>query len=169
MTVLTAGSLEITVNNELNVREFDAPHQHGLSHCMAAVDFVVEFADHYLFIEVKDPQQNPDTSVSDAIRYHEQLRRGEVIEDLKYKYRDSLLYEWADGRADKPVYFYVLIALNFLSEAGLLNSKNALERALPLAGPGSSPWARPIVSGCGVFNIASWNRTFPDYPVRRLS
>ena len=135
---------------------------------MAAVDFVVEFADRYLFIEVKDPQQSPITPVSDAVRYHEQLRSGEIIEDLKYKYRDSFLYEWADGRADKPVYFYVLIALNLLGEAGLLNRKQALERALPLLGPGSTPWTRPIVGGCGIFNIASWNRTFPDYPARRL-
>ena len=168
MTVLIEGNLEITISNELNVRKFDDPIQHTLRHCMAAVDFVVEFADHYLFIEVKDPQQNPDTSVTDAIRYHERLRSGEIDEELKYKYRDSFLYEWADGRADKPVYFYVLIALNLLSDAGLLNRKQALERALPLLGPDSSQWTRPIVEGCAVFNIASWNRTFPDYPVRRL-
>ena len=167
MTVLTEGNLEITIANELSVRKFDDPAQHRLS-CMAAVDFVVEFADRYLFIEVKDPQPNPDTRVSDAIRYHERLRSGEIDGELKYKYRDSFLYEWADGRADKPVYFYVLIALDFLRDAGLLNRKQALEAVLPLLGPGSTEWTRPIVNGCGVFNIASWNRTFPDYPVRRL-
>ena len=168
MTVLTEGNLEITISNELNVRKFDDPTQHGLSHCMSAVDFVVEFADHYLFIEVKDPQQNPNTPVSDAIRYHEQLRSGEIEQELKYKYRDSFLYELADGRADKPVYFYVLIGLNLLSDAGLLNRKQALERVLPLLGPDSAEWTKPIVDGCAVFNVDSWNRTFPNYPVRRL-
>ena len=169
MAVLTEGSLEITIRNEINARRFDDPTQHRLSHCMSAVDFVVEFDDHYLFIEVKDPQQNPDTPVSDAIRYHERLSSGLIDEELKTKYRDSLLYEWADGRADKPIYFYVIIALNFLSDAGLLNRKQALERILPLLGPNSSEWPRPIVDGCGVFNLATWNRTFPDLEVRRLS
>ena len=41
------------------------------------------------------------------------------------------------------------------------------QQALPVGRP--SNWVRPIVSDCGVFNVASWNRTFPHYPVRRLS
>jgi hypothetical protein len=46
--------------------------------------------------------------------------------------------------------------------------KEQLERKLPLHGPPSHPWPRPIVASCGVFNMRSWNERFPDYPVKRL-
>ena len=38
-----------------------------------------------------------------------------IDEDLKYKYRDSFLYEWAAGRVDKPVDYLILIALDSLT------------------------------------------------------
>ena len=99
---------------------------------------------------------------------------GELDEDLKYKYRDSFLYEWAlkqirqIDQAAKPIDYLVLIALDTLDAPSLLNRKEELERKLPLLGPRSGPWPRPIVNSCGVFNIASWNRRFPTYPAARL-
>ena len=57
MTVLTESDLQITINdNVVNARRFDDRPNHGLSHCMSAVDFIVELAESYLFIEIKDPQ-----------------------------------------------------------------------------------------------------------------
>ena len=50
----------------------------------------------------------------------------------------------------------------------LLTRKEALERSLPLRGPAGQPWPRGIVRACGVFNLESWNRTLPDYPVNRV-
>lgn len=75
-------------------------------------------------------------------------------------------------RADKPVHYLVLIALDTLDDAQLANRRAALERDLPSRGPqgpGRRPWVRPIVSFCGVFNISSWNRNFPKYRVRRAA
>ena len=161
MTVLREGNLQITINNAVDVRKFDDA-DHGLSHCMKAVDFVVEFSDHYLFIELKDPPPEAHGE------YTQRFQSGNLHEDLKYKYRDSFLYEWAAGRADKPIDYLVLVALDALDGSHLLTGQEALGRKLPVLGPGSRPWPRPIVRGCGVFNIASWNRHFPNYPVRRL-
>ena len=56
MTVLREGDLQITINDAIEARKFDDEASHGLSHCMKAVDFVVELPDRYLFIEVKDPK-----------------------------------------------------------------------------------------------------------------
>ena len=28
--------------------------------------------------------------------------------------------------------------------------------------------SRPFARGCGVFNVASWNKCFPDHPVTRI-
>ena len=101
MTVLEEGDLQITIGDAINARKFDDAN-HGLNNCMKAVDFIVELLDSYLFIEIKDPQapQTPEQSRNEFLR---RLRSGELDEDLKYKYRDSFLYEWASGRANKPV------------------------------------------------------------------
>ena len=71
MTVLAEGNLQITINNAANARKFDGPG-HGLSHCMKAVDFVVEFPDHYLFIEIKDPQ-DPQASLQATAGYYQRF------------------------------------------------------------------------------------------------
>ena len=166
MTILTEGNLQIVINDAVAARKFDDAG-HGLSHCMRAVDFIVELPDHYLFIEFKDPQ-HPDAPAQAAARYSRQFQSGAIDEELKYKYRDSFLYEWASGRADKPIDYLVLIALDDLEDSDLLVGQERLEQKLPLRGPRSAPWLRPLARGCVVANIDFWNRRFPHYPVRRL-
>ena len=167
MTVFREGDLQITINGALNARKFDGD-EHQLSHCMKAVDFIVELPDLYFYIEIKDPQ-HPAAPVEISEKYAQSFKSGEIDEELKYKYRDSLLYEWACGRADKPVYFLVLIALDILTATELQARTHQLNRKLPLDIPNSVSWPRPIVHGCGVFTIESWNETFEMYPVRRIS
>lgn len=164
MTVLTEGNLQLTVDGAAKARKFDDAN-HGLSHCMKAVDFIIELRDRYLFVEFKDPQAL-DVPAEKRDEFIQEFQSGKLDETLKYKYRDSFLYEWAIGRADKPVDYLVLIALDSLTEPLLLRRQRDLERKLPLQGP--RPWPRPIVRVCGVFNIATWNRHFPQYPVERL-
>jgi len=159
MTTLTEGRLQINANGAVNGRKFDDEH-HGLNHCMKAVDFIIEFSDCYWFVEVKNPDA-PEVPNENRKEFMEQFESGKIDSDLTYKYRDSFLYEWASKRADKPVDYYVLIALDALDAALLQSRKEALRRNLPVSGPKSEPWPRPIVRRCGVFNIASWNRHFP--------
>lgn len=161
--ILTEGRLQFTFNNVVDARKFDGS-AHGLSDCMKAVDFIVERDDRYLFIEVKDPQACP----SSIDGYRESFISGQIDEVFKYKYRDSFLYEWASGRADKPIYYLMLIGLDTLTGRHLHTRQRAMEGKLPSARRNIPQWARPIVTGCGVFNIAAWNRRFPDYPVQRL-
>ena len=163
---LTEGDIEIDIPDAVGGGRFDGP-EHGLSRCMKAVDFVMELADRYLFIELKDPQ-HPRATTQSRNKFKERLHRGVLDEDLKYKYRDSFLYEWAAGRADKPIYYFVLVALDTLDEVELLTRTEALARNLPQRGPDDQPWLREIVCACGVFNIESWNRKLPHYPVNRV-
>ena len=160
MTVFTEGSLEITFNNVLNATKFE---EHGFT-AMKVVDFLVELPDRYLFIEFKDPEQSgPNSSVMD---YADEFKSGELDQDLKYKFRDSFLHRWAEGRIDKPAYYYVLVAVRWLSTADLSRRTSALRQSLPIGTPLS--WVRPIAFDCAVFNLGTWNAAFPDYPVRRL-
>jgi hypothetical protein len=135
---------------------------------MKAVDFVIELTDSYLFIEIKDPQ-DPGATKKRQKKFSADLKSGRLNQTLKYKFRDSFLYEWALGRADKPVDYLVLIALDSLTGPDLTNRSDALKRELPLLGPGSIPWVQPFIRSCAVFNIDSWNKRFPQFPVSRLS
>ena len=167
MTTIIEDDLQMSFDDASSCRKFDGD-EHGLSHCMRAVDFVIEFEDRYFFIEIKDPQ-HPRGTPQDRRNFVRRFQSGRLDEELKYKYRDSFLYEWASGRADKPIYYLVLIALDTLTDFDLASKTEGMNQKLPSRGPGSNPWIRPFVSDCAVFNMQSWNRTFPQYPVRRVS
>lgn len=157
----------MTVNGAIAAWKFDDT-SHGLSHCMKAVDFIIELNDCYLYIEFKDPQA-PLASQQVGTSYLESFRKGQIDEDFKYKYRDSYLYEWASGRADKPIDYLVLIALDTLKTPLLRHRRRELERKLPVLGPSGAPWPCPIVRSCAVFNIDAWNRNLPNFPVSRMA
>jgi len=52
--ILQEGTLQFDIDGAIEAFKFDEQDRalatyHGLSHCMKAVDFVVEYNDHYLF------------------------------------------------------------------------------------------------------------------------
>ena len=53
MKTLEEGDLLITLPEGADGRKFDGP-DHGLSHCMKAVDWVFELKDRTYFAELKD-------------------------------------------------------------------------------------------------------------------
>ena len=168
MTTLAEGDLQISLPAGAVGRKFDDGATHGLSYCMKAVDFIVELEDKILFIEFKDPDR-PAAQPKDRDKFLKDFLSGCLDSDLKTKYRDSFLYEWGSGRVTKPIYYLVLIGASSLSEAALLARTDALRRQLPTLGPGDRPWKKPFVAGCGVMNIETWNKFFPQFPVSRLS
>ena len=167
MTVFEEGNLQVTFNGVVGARKFD-DDSHGLNHCMRAVDFIVELTDRYFYVEFKDPQ-HPQAPPGAAEEYRARLMSEQIDEEFKYKFRDSFLFELGLSRADKPIHYLVMIALDTLTGADLIRRQEALERKLPLRGPGEQPWRRPFASSCAVFNLESWNRSLPDYPITRLT
>lgn len=168
MTVLAEDDLQISLPAGVRGRKFDDEAVHGLSHCMKAVDFIVELEERILFVEFKDPD-NPQANPRDRAKFVGKFLSGQLDADLKAKYRDSWLYEWAQGRIEKPVFYLVLIASAALSEAELLQRTDALQRQLPVRGPADQPWKQAFVAGCAVMNMAAWNRVLPQLPVSRGS
>lgn len=168
MTAMVEGDLRIGVPSGASWRKADDPAEHGLTHCMSSVDFIVETTDRLFFVECKDFEY-PTAPSGNRRKDLEKMLSGAIDDTLKVKYRDSFLYEWASGRATKPAYYLVLIALSALSDADLLRRTEALKRRLPVSGPGNRPWPRPFVCGCAVMNIEAWNRKFPEFPVARRS
>ena len=163
---LTEGDVQITFNNAIVCRKFDGGLTHGLSHCMKAVDFIVELHDRYLFVEIKDPL-DPQATRTRTRDFLNRFNSGAIDESLKYKFRDSFLYEWASGRTTKPVDYFVII--DGVSKPLLLRRTEALKRNIPALGPNGKQWSSRFVHRIGVFDIAAWNRKFPDYQIVRLS
>lgn len=168
MIRLEEGDLRVTLPGPGEARKFDDPLQHGLSHCMKAVDFVVEFERSRLFLEIKDPE-HPRAQPSDQGSFVREFQSSQLDGDLVQKYRDSFVYEWACGRLGKPVHYWVLVGIDSLGAPDLLARTDALKSRLP-CGTATESWLRPVVTDCRVFTPGSWNRTLPDgYMVTRLS
>ncbi len=77
------GDLEMDIPDVVRGGKFDGG-RHGLNRCMKAVDFVVELADRYLFIEFKDPQ-HPHATPESRDQFIRRLDAGQLDEDLKYQ------------------------------------------------------------------------------------
>ena len=135
---------------------------------MKAVDFIVELEDRVLFVELKDPD-HPAGQQKNRERFIRRFLSGQIDTDLKTKFRDSFLYEWASGRVSKPIYFLVLIGASTLSDADLLTRTDALKRQIPVMGPNDSPWKKPLVAGCAVMNLSAWNTALPQFPASRIA
>ncbi|MBF0627060.1 MAG: hypothetical protein HQL91_02455 [Magnetococcales bacterium] len=163
MTVLTEGHLQITLPPGVVGRKFDDA-SHGLSHCMQAVDFIIDLPDQIWFVEFRDPEAGTEPNQ----KYIEQFRSGTLDHELKTKLRDSWLYEWACGRTGKPIHFYVVIGASNLKKGDLLTRTDQLKKKIPFPAPKKRGWHQTFIAGCLVMNLATWNQTFPDYPVRRI-
>ena len=168
MTILQERGVRIEFPGALNGRKFDDGATHGLSHCMKAVDFIVELPDQILFVEVKDPPDPASLPPHVKADYVKCLLSGAEDADFYYKYRDSFLYEWAADRTDKPIYYLVLVAFDRLTAADLLARTDALKRKLPVSPAAPADWKRSLVAGCSVFNLSAWNNFFPAYPAQRV-
>ncbi|WP_133510758.1 hypothetical protein [Candidatus Thiosymbion oneisti] len=170
MTTLRERNIEIEIPDALNGRKFD-DRTHGLSHCMKAVDFIVELTDRILFIEIKNPPDTASLPPNAKGDYVEQFLSGGEDAEFYYKCRDSFLYEWAAKRTKKPIYYLILVAFARLTKADLVARTEALKRKLPVvdAVPETAGWQGSFVAGCAVFNLDTWNQAFPTYSARRIS
>lgn len=167
MTSFIEGNLKMTIPDDVQAWRFDGDN-HGLGHCMKAVDFIVALPDRTYFIEIKDPH-DPRSQEKDRNRWISKFASGALDGELKYKFRDSFLYEWASGRIGngQRIYYLVLVAIEDLAEPAWLSRQDELRRILPLLGPDSVPWSRPFVHECLVFNVTTWNRHFPGFLIER--
>ncbi len=165
MKAMREGTLELAVPPGVRVRKFDGA-EHGLSHCMKAVDFVVEDGERIFLIEIKDPD-DPGAPGGSGADFLKGLIEGKKDDELVRKYRDSFLYLWAEVVEGKKWTYCVLVAAKELEDALLLWRTEELRRKLPVDGPGGR-WRRRFADGCVVCNIAAWNRHLPQFRARRL-
>lgn len=158
--IITVDGFEFDFQDAVDVFIFDEQDKgkvsfHGLSHAMKAVDLVVELEHDYLFIEVKD-FHTPDDYKNGS--YFNHLR-----ESLKYKYRDSFLYRWAENKVDKPIRYLCLLTLD---NALISRMNKEIRKQLPTGQP-ISRWQRAMAHSSVVLNENRWNENFPKWQVRK--
>jgi hypothetical protein len=136
---------------------------HGLP--MKAVDIIVELNDAYLFVEIKDYDDPVDYDIrtfADENELDNKRKHFNWLKNyLKYKYRDSCLYRYAEDKLDKPIHYLCLI--NFENALNSILQKT-LNKELPV-GIASKRWKREIAQSCQALNISKWNKLFPKWPV----
>jgi len=140
---------------------------------MKAVDIIAEFPDFYLFVEVKqypksyDPEDDWGAKDCLEIDCAKRTKHGQWLKNyLKYKYRDTFLYRFAQNKVEKPVWYLCL--LDNLDNALLSNMRDNLQREIPLINK-PKRWSREIISQCHCLNMNRWNTKYSQWPVRKVA
>jgi hypothetical protein len=166
--------LEFDFRSALQVIRFDNEEQHGMSHCMKAVDFLVEWEDSFWFVEVKDPCH------SHIPPQHQKAQRKEFIEKIKSeklfsgelgpKLKDSFLYLHLEGRLPtKTMRYFVLLAIDSLGPEQLAPLSVPLQQASCIRAVNDSPWQESYIEAAAVFTEKTWNEKLAHCPVQRVS
>ncbi len=162
MTVLVENDLEFDFSSAMEAIIFDDDDLHNPS-TMKRVDFIAEYADTFIFLEIKDPD-TPDAANPEA--FEKKLKTGNLIPDLAAKYRDSYWFRSHSGKATKPIYYVVLIAMASLEPALLLAKQDELKKSLPII---HKDWSASCAAGCVILNLEQYKKRFAADSVRRLS
>lgn len=162
MSLLSERDLEFDFGSDISAIRFDDGATHATS-SIQAVDFIVEYADRYMFVEVKDPDE-PGVVNPEAFR--EKFRSGELVRKLAGKLRDSLFFRMIQSVEKKPIEYVVLLSMEVLDDAALLLKVDELKLSLPIQNP---KWPEDCVKSCVIMNIRQWKRKFGDGAIRRLS
>jgi hypothetical protein len=158
---LTEDDLEFDFDGALTVLKFDDGTHSASS--VQPVDFIVEYTDHFLFIEVKDPDV-PNPANLEAFR--KKLSSGELIKNLARKYRDSRFFLSFQQNQTKEFKYVVLLSMQSLDDALLLSKQDELHRSIPLSHPS---WQTNSATACAILNLAQWQKRYGVHSVCRLS
>lgn len=168
-TVITDG-FEFEFTDAISAFKFDetdktSPHYHGA--LLKGVDIIAEFSKAYVYVEVKEYDRSRFDS-STAQTPEETVERednfNELKSNLKYKFRDTYLYRYAEQKVDKPINYICLVTFDAALNCTIAN---ALRKELPV-GIASPRWTISLANTCLVVNLANWNTRFPRWPVKRL-
>ena len=85
MTVLSEGDLRLTLPGRTSGRSFD-DEQHGLSHCMAAVDWILNPSEQIYFVEVKDPEDPGAKKYGNATDFLQNFLADKLTRKLSAKF-----------------------------------------------------------------------------------
>ena len=171
MKVVQTDGFEFRFENALDAFVFDEtdpekPTFHGTP--MKGVDIVAEFADDYVYVELKDFHNPSSYDDFDATSKRKKCSRkndfNHLKSYLKYKFRDTYLYRHAEQKVEKPIHY---ICLTNLANAKNKKMQKSLKVELPV-GKVSPRWVKALALSCQVVNLDKWNKKFPKWPAKRI-
>jgi hypothetical protein len=162
MTMVQEYDLEITFPEAKAVLHFDDPVYHGNS-TMQRVDFIAEYEDRSLFVEIKDPD-NP--AAQNAPAFEQKLNSGKLVQSLSGKFRDTFFFRSIQGKNDLNVVYVVLLSMQRLEAALLLTKQDELKKSIPIR---HADWARDCAASCIILNVEQWKKRFGNQSIRRIS
>lgn len=167
--IVTEKELEFDFRSALKVVKFDDEHIHGMSHCMKAVDFLVEWEDEFWFVEVKDPDCAM-ASDKERRKFRKKIENKALFSKvLGPKLKDSFLYLYLGKKIpSKTLKYFVLLALDSLQPENLLPLSDNLQNSCCLRKAPEAPWANPYIDAAMVFTEKTWNEHLGHCPVTRI-
>ncbi len=144
------------------------PNYHGMP--MKAVDIMVELDNKYLYIEIKEYGDDAEFDcflADEGLEPTEGRKHSRHLKNyLKYKFRDTFLYRYAEEKVDKPIVYVCL--LNDFDNAQSVQLNKQLRNELPVGRKANSRWKRELAINCHVLNLKKWNEVFQTWPAERL-
>lgn len=159
-------------DDALDAYVFDSAEHNGIRNIMGSVDIIAEFPEEYLYIELKKyrPEyggmkfrcplwddklliKSCPLAADDNKRVEATIKR--IARDLRQKYCDTFLYNYAEDKLNKPVNYICVVEGCDVAQALRLNEIMALR--LPKGVPPQTKWVRPIVKNMVVVNVNGWN------------
>lgn len=171
MKTVDSDGYQFAFSDALTAFKFDSKKKSDPNyHCapMKAVDVIAEFAKAYVFIEIKNfknvARYDESTATSSAGRKIKNKALNSLKEDLKYKYRDSFLYRYAESKADKPIHYICILNL---SPSLLYGLEKILSKELPV-GLVDPRWQTSLAESCIMVNESMFNSMFPKWSMSPL-
>lgn len=161
---MKAPELDIIFPDKLSVKKPDAPFI-SLPKNLKWVDYVVEEADRYLLIEIKDPSysgvpRKEHKRMKEKISQN-QLADDEIVPKARGTYTFYTLMEW-DSKPIDMVFLFGNRRIQ-IDAPLLLSLSDRIEKRL--AKEASIPWKRQYIRNFALMTEADWQKKFPQYPL----
>lgn len=163
--VFQEGDLEFDFTNAVTAEKFDKITYGG---GMKQIDFIVELADKYYFIEVKNPDNSEATKRAKR-EFLYKVKNEKLKKDLIKKYKDSIIINWADNKCrNKPIYYITILEASYIDNVLKLSLMDNIKKGLPLQLNKGISLKRNIIEGFFILSVEEWNKRFINFPIRKI-
>lgn len=163
---LTVGGFEFTFGGAVDAIELGEAATRDHSD-MKLVDFVVEFEERYMFVEVvravEDARRKGAAGEPGAGRI-QALKSARLCDILARKYRDSMFFHSHGDRKPKRVEYSVLYAPAGIDEILVAVLEDELKRRIPLSHP---VWQQDSAVSCSVMTAERWRKRYGRGSIQR--
>ncbi|UZQ50281.1 hypothetical protein [Clostridium kluyveri] len=139
---------------------------------LGGVDFVVELEDKFLFIELKDIENNkvPREQKKEWIERLKVRKENLFLMDLGVKFKDTLIRRWAkEENFDKPIWYLIIIEFKEMNAAQKIKLSEELSGKLPTCIKAKFGFKKEIrIKRRMILSIKDWIEKFPEFQVTEI-